>query len=417
MSRTAIATRILPVLAIAAILVLSWVAGGRVAINARLLASCPGGYGSGYGYTGGPPSVSDVNWSLGPSSGGTTVTITGAGFCQPATAVTFGTTPAGSFAIQNDTTITANSPAGTLGSVVDVHVTSTTHGTSAANPGDRFAYIKSAVYTMDGYGGFHPDDSATVSGTQPSYWGGFKIARAAHAWPTATATQQGFTLDGFGGMHPYGPTTPAFDENPATKGAHYWNGFDIARDFAFLADGTGGVILDGFGGLHPFGVNGNAGPTLTPGYSYFGFDVAIKVVIAADMKGGFVLDAYGGVHPFGLGGNAAPGAVQNTGYWTSRLAADIALIPGQAGGYSGYVLDKFGGTHPFIALGSTLPPQPTTSYFGFNIARGIFFLSNNSTDGYTLDGYGGPHPFGNAPKIHSFPYWSGWDIAVTIFGA
>jgi IPT/TIG domain len=413
-SRTAVATRVLPVAAIAAVLLLSWIAGGRVAINARLLASCPGGYGSSYGYTGGPPSVSDVNWALGPSIGGTTVTITGVGFCQPATSVTFGVTPATSFAINNDTSITATSPAGTLGSVVDVHVVSA-KGISTANPGDRFGYIKSAVYTMDGYGGFHPDDSAAVSGTQPSYWAGFKIARAAHAWPSAGATQQGFTLDGYGGLHAYGPTVPAFSETGGSSG-HYWNGFDIARDFAFMPDGSGGVVLDGFGGLHPFSINSGTAPTVS-GYSYFGFDVAIKVVIAADGKGGFTLDAYGGVHPFSLNGNTAPAAVQNTGYWTSRLAADIALIPGQAGGYSGYVLDKFGGTHPFIAVGSTLPAQPATSYFGFNIARGIFFLSNNSTDGYTLDGYGGPHPFGNAPKLHTYPYWSGWDIAVTIFGA
>jgi hypothetical protein len=400
---------VLPVLAIAAILVLSWVAGGRVAINARLLASCPGGYGSSYGYTGGPPSVSDVNWSLGPSAGGTTVTITGAGFCQPATAVTFGATPAGSFSIVNDTTITAASPAATLLGVVDVHVTSTTHGTSAANPGDRFAYIKSAVYTMDGFGGFHPDDSAAVTGTQPSYWGGFRIARAAHAWPTAGATQQGFTLDGYGGLHPYGPTSPAFSETNGSSG-HYW-GFDIARDFAFLPNGTGGVVLDGDGGLHPFGINGGAAPTVS-GYSYFGFDVAIKVVIFSDGTGGYTLDAYGGVHPFALNGNTQPAAPTGYGYWTWRAAADMVLVSGTHGGYQ---LDKYGGAHPF-GQGSA-PAAITTSYFGFNIARGIFLLPGTTGDGFTLDGYGGTHPFGNAPAIHTFPYWSGYDIATTIFGA
>ena len=270
--------------------------------------------------------------------------------------------------------------------------------------------------TMDGFGGFHPDDSSAITGTTPAYWVGFRIARAAHAWTSSGASQQGFTLDGYGGLHTYGPTTPAFAETGGSTN-HYWNGFDIARDFAFLPNGTGGVLLDGFGGLHPFGVNGAAAPTVA-GYSYFGFDVAIKVVIAGDGKGGYTLDAYGGVHPFSLNGNTAPATpIQNTGYWSWRAAIDMALIPGQNGGYTGYVLDRFGGLHPFAPAGGTLPAAVTTSYFGFDIARGVFFLSGSSTDGYTLDGYGGPHPFGIAPKLHQYPYWSGYDIAHTIFGA
>ena len=158
-------------------------------------------------------------------------------------------------------------------------------------------------------------------------------------------------------------------------------------------------------------------PNPTPGYSYFGFDVAIKVVVGSDGKGGYVLDAYGGLHPFGINGNAAPAAVQNTGYWNWRAAQDIALVPGQSGGYQGFVLDKFGGLHPFIASGLALPAVPTTSYFGFNIARGLLFLSGSSSAGYTLDGYGATHPFGGAPTIVNFPYWPGKDIAKNLFGA
>ena len=413
MSKRAIAARVLPVLAVIAVLALSWIGARNVTLNAKLVA-CQG-YGSTYGYAGGIPSVTDVNFALGPTVGGTVVTITGKGYCGggPTTSVNFGNTPASSFIVNSDTSITATSPIHALG-VVDVTVTNAM-GTSAINAGDRFGFDTSGVYTMDGFGGYHPDDSAAITGTTPAYWVGFRIARAAHAWPGGGASQQGFTLDGYGGLHTYGPTTPAFAETGGSTN-HYWNGFDIARDFAFLPNGTGGVLLDGFGGLHPFGVNGAAAPTVA-GYSYFGFDVAIKVVIAGDGKRGFTLDAYGGVHPFSLNGNTAPAAVQNTGYWSSRLAQDIALIPGQNGGYTGYVLDRFGGLHPFAPAGGTLPAAVTTSYFGFDIARGVFFLSGSSTDGYTLDGYGGPHPFGIAPKLHQYPYWSGYDIAHTIFGA
>jgi hypothetical protein len=348
--------------------------------------------------------------------------ITGKGFCGggPTTVVKFGAWPASAFTVNSDTSINATSPATTPANtygVVDVTVTNTL-GTSAVNPGDRFGYMKTGgasgggLYTLDGFGGFNPDDSVGV--VTRDYWVGWRIARAAHAWPaTPDSSSRGFTLDGYGGMHPYGPATTGILETSGSSG-HYW-GFDIARDFAFMPDGSGGVLLDGYGGLHPFGVNSATGPTITAGYSYFGFDVAIKVVIAKDGKGGYTLDAYGGVHPFGLNSNAAPAAVTNTGYWNWRAAIDMALIPAGTG-YSGYVLDRFGGLHPFNTVGSANPAQPTTSYPGFDIMRGVFFLTGSSTDGYTLDGYGGPHPFGNAPILHSYGYWGGWDIAIEIFG-
>ncbi|WP_308425171.1 IPT/TIG domain-containing protein, partial [Wenjunlia tyrosinilytica] len=50
--------------------------------------------------------------TTGPTTGGTTITLTGTGFTS-ATAVRFGTTPATSFTIVSDTHISAVSPAGT----------------------------------------------------------------------------------------------------------------------------------------------------------------------------------------------------------------------------------------------------------------------------------------------------------------
>ena len=267
------------------------------------------------------------------------------------------------------------------------------------------------LYTLDGFGGVHPDDSGPL---MPSAtWPGWAIARAAHTQPGGSAPQSGFVLDGYGGLHPYGAA--GLGETSGAAG-HYW-GFNIARDFAFLPDGSGGLVVDGFGGLHGFGVNGGAAP-VPAGYSYFGFDVAIKVVIAADGKGGYTLDAYGGLHRFGIGAAGPQTApVAQTGYWGWRAAQDIALVPGQGGGYSGYVLDKFGGLHPFAPGGTALPSPISTSYFGFDVARGVFLLPSPSTAGYTLDGYGGVHPFGGAPRLPNHPYWAGWDIATTIWGA
>ena len=82
------------------------------------------------------PTVTAVNPNAGGSSGGTPVTVSGTNFTG-ATAVAFGANPATSFTVNNATTITATTPAGS-GSV-DVTVT-TPGGQSATNSGDRYTY-------------------------------------------------------------------------------------------------------------------------------------------------------------------------------------------------------------------------------------------------------------------------------------
>jgi LPXTG-motif cell wall-anchored protein len=72
----------------------------------------------------------------GPSGGGTTVTITGSCFTG-ATSVLFGTTPARSFTVVNDTTITAVTPAGT-GTVNVTVAGSTLCGTATLPSGYRY---------------------------------------------------------------------------------------------------------------------------------------------------------------------------------------------------------------------------------------------------------------------------------------
>lgn len=89
-----------------------------------------------------PATVTGVNPSTGPSSGGTMVTITGTNFAN-ATAVNFGAIPAISFTINNSNQITAVSPAGS--GIVDVTVT-TPIGTSVTSPADQFTYLGSSPH-------------------------------------------------------------------------------------------------------------------------------------------------------------------------------------------------------------------------------------------------------------------------------
>jgi uncharacterized protein YkwD len=81
--------------------------------------------------------VTSISPNGGPLAGGTTVTIDGGGFTN-ATSVKFGTSAAASFAVVNDSVITAVSPVHAAG-MVDVTVT-TAAGTSATSAADQFTY-------------------------------------------------------------------------------------------------------------------------------------------------------------------------------------------------------------------------------------------------------------------------------------
>jgi spore germination protein YaaH len=269
----------------------------------------------------------------------------------------------------------------------------------------------SGLHTLDAYGGIHFDDSPPL--VQSAYWTGWRIARAVHAMPETVVPASGAVLDGYGGLHFYGAPTKL-------KLTTYWQGWDIARDFAFLPGGTGGYVLDGYGGLHPFSVNGAAMPPAAKGFTYWhGWDIARKVVIFTDGTGGYVMDAWGGVHGFGIS-QAAPPDPKLSAYWHGwNIARGIALIPGT---HSGYVLDGYGGVHGFEPTGVTAPPTFTngTYWQGWDIARSIWLLPSSTPTapaGYVLDGYGGLHPLGSTPPIASYTYWHGTDFAVGIAGS
>ena len=102
------------------------------------------------------PTVTGINPSSGPSPPATLVTITGTGF-NGATAVDFGTIPATDVTVVSDTSITADSPAGT--GAVDVTVT-TVGGTSPTSPADQFTYV--AVPTVTGV---NPSSGPESAGT------------------------------------------------------------------------------------------------------------------------------------------------------------------------------------------------------------------------------------------------------------
>ena len=272
------------------------------------------------------------------------------------------------------------------------------------------------LYTVEAYGGVHADSSAALAAS--AYWPGWTIARAAHALPVASgAPTAGLVLDGYGGLHSFGATLA----ETAGASGHRW-GWDIARDFALLPNGTGGLVLDGYGGLHPFLLNGAGGVIQVTGAPYWGWDIARKVVIFPDGTGGYVLDGWGGLHPFGI--NRPPPAATATlaggGYWQGwDIARGLVLVPGN-GGYSGYLLDGLGGVHPFHPAGdgSAMPAPIASARWDFDYARGLWLASSATAAapaGYLLDGAGDLWAIGPVP-IPDHPTWPGDDIAIGLTG-
>ena len=225
------------------------------------------------------------------------------------------------------------------------------------------------------------------------YWFGQDLARAAHPLPGATSPSVGAVLNGHGALLSFG-------QHIVLANSAYWPNDDLARDFAFLPNGTGGYVLDAHGNLWPFGVNGNALPPAAHGNPLWpSLDIARKVVILPDGTGGYVLDYTGVVNPFAIGNNPIPAAPRLSRYWPgSDFARDIVLVPGTR---SGYVVNGYGGLYPFTALGEATPIVPSgyPYWYGKDIARGVFLVPGStaaSPGGYILDCAGGLTPWGTA---------------------
>jgi hypothetical protein len=95
-----------------------------------------------------PPGIAATLPNAGSISGGLRVGISGHDFTG-VTAVRFGTTPAVSFTVESEGSISAVAPASTTPGVVDVSVT-TAAGTTAAVAGDQFTYVACVVPTLKG---------------------------------------------------------------------------------------------------------------------------------------------------------------------------------------------------------------------------------------------------------------------------
>ncbi|WP_406142632.1 IPT/TIG domain-containing protein [Streptomyces anulatus] len=109
-----------------------------------------------------PPTINTINPSQGPTTGGTTVTLTGTGMAG-ATAVRFASSNATSFTLVSDTQITAVSPARAAGAaaVVVVHPTGNSNSVT-------FTYVVAQVPVITGVA---PSNGPTSGGTSVTLTG------------------------------------------------------------------------------------------------------------------------------------------------------------------------------------------------------------------------------------------------------
>ncbi len=158
------------------------------------------------------PTVTAISPTSGTTTGGTQVTLTGENFTGT-TDVQFGGTPA-LFSVDNDTTITATSPAATSSGTVNVTVT-TPGGTSATSSANEFTYEEPALLAPE------------ISNLQ--------VASTTHSGATITWTTDtpATTQVNYGTTSAYGSSS--FDGTPKTSHSVTLSGLEEITHYFFQA--------------------------------------------------------------------------------------------------------------------------------------------------------------------------------------
>jgi IPT/TIG domain/Cysteine-rich secretory protein family len=146
--------------------------------------------------------ISTVTPAAGTAAGGAAITISGSGFTG-ATSVKFGTAPATSFTVVNDSTITAVSPAHAVGAV-DVTVTKAA-GTTPLSSADQFTYATPCTAV-----------TAAASPVSPSVPGTQVTITGTGTCPSANPLYEFW-------MMPAGSTTWQLVQGFSTSASYQWN--------------------------------------------------------------------------------------------------------------------------------------------------------------------------------------------------
>ncbi|HEV3283838.1 MAG TPA: IPT/TIG domain-containing protein [Solirubrobacteraceae bacterium] len=175
------------------------------------------------------PAVTGVSPTAGPTSGGTSVTISGMRLTG-ATAVSFGATQA-SFTVDPNGSITAISPPDPGGAGDTVHVTVTTpEGVSPVGPGDQFTYMQPPTVS-----GVWPQEGPAAGGTTVAISGSHLGGVTGVSFGAIAATS--FTVNSAGSITAVSPPASAGTVDVRVTGPG-GSSQESARDrFTFLSPG------------------------------------------------------------------------------------------------------------------------------------------------------------------------------------
>jgi len=325
------------------------------------------------------PTVTGVSPNVGPSAGGTSVTVTGTDLTG-ASAVDFGNTPGTNVTVTSATTLTVSSPPGTRGTV-DVTVT-TPSGTSATGPPDQFTYQSSGYWMVGSDGSVFSFGGAPYEGSLPGL--GVPVTDIVSMVPTADS--KGYWMIGSdGGVFAFGDAGFV----GSLPGIHV-HVTDIVGTVP-THDGKGYWMVGSDGGVFAFGDAGFVGSL--PGLGVHVTNI-VAVVPTADSKGYWMIGSDGGVFAFGDAGfvGSLPGIhihVRNV----------VGAVPTSSGkGY--WMVGNDGGVFAFGDAGfvGSLPGLHV------QVTNVVGVVSTADNKGYWMVGSdGGVFAFGDAGFVGSVP--------------
>jgi hypothetical protein len=330
-----------------------------------------------------PPTVNGVGPTAGPSSGGTSVTVTGTNFIG-ASSVAFGAIPGTNVVVTSATSLTVTAPAGTVGTV-DVIVT-TPSGVSATGLPDKFTYqapAQRAGYWMVGSdGSVFSFGGAPFEGSLPAL--GVHVSTVVAVVPTADS--KGYWMIGSdGGVFAFGDAGFV----GSLPGVHVLVNNIVGA--VPTHDGKGYWMIGSDGGVFAFGDAGFVGSL--PGLNVH-INNIVAVVPTADNKGYWMIGSDGGVFAFGDAGfvGSLPGV-------HVRVASIVGAVPTSSGnGY--WMVGNDGGVFAFGDAGF-LGSVP-----GLHIRIGnvVGVVATQDNRGYWMVGNdGGVFAFGDAGFVGSVP--------------
>jgi IPT/TIG domain len=321
------------------------------------------------------PEVTGISPATGPSSGGTSVAVSGCSFSH-ITAVDFGSKPATSYTVNSTTSITAVAPAGTGTVDVTVHGTGGISSTSALT---EFSYGVQGYDLAGSDGGTFSFGEALNYGSLP----GLKvIPNKPVVGIAATNNAEGYWLAGAdGGIYSFG--------NAKYQGSLPGLGVTPAAPVVGIAEtpDSGGYWLVGAdGGVYAFGDAKYYGSL--PGLGVAPSGAVVGIVATSTGDGYWLVSANGGVYAFGDA--KYYGSLPGLGVMPAKAISGIAATADGAGywlvGQDGGVY-AFGDAH-FDGSLPSLPVAPSAPVIG---------IVSPDSGGYWLIGSnGGVYSFGDA---------------------